>query len=220
RRFLDIINHRMLSLFYRAFSSRELAVSFDRKDSQFEKLLMALSCSIPRKNSSLPHYAIKSMDVFLSLKNRSADGLRSMLNMFFHHAVTLTTFVEDSYPIPKECRLKLGEKQNSCLGVDAQLGTHYLSRTKKIAITIGPMSFTQSLDFMPGKILARQLMELVNLYLDRPLYFDLYLKIEVPSIKQPKLNGMFALGQSCHLISGYKNNGITTVRIDMSSSEL
>lgn len=219
RRFLDIINHRLLTLFYRAFSNKELAVSFDRKDSQFEKILMALSCSTPRKNSSLPHFAIKSMETFLSLRNRSADGLRKMLHLFFGHDISLNTFVEGTEVIPKEYRLKLGGIKNCTLGVDAQLGTHYLSRTKKFAITVGPMSFDKSLDFMPGHKLIEQLLEIVQLYLDRPLSFDLYLKIEVPSIKKPKLNGMFALGQSCHLVSESGDKRITTVKIDVETSQ-
>ncbi|MGN1281796.1 MAG: type VI secretion system baseplate subunit TssG [Succinivibrio sp.] len=217
RRFLDIINHRMLTLFYRAFSNKELAVSFDRKDSQFERILMALTCSTPRKNSSLPHFAIKSMETFLSLRNRSADGLRRMLHLFFGHGISLNTFVEDTEVIPKEYRLRLGSKDNCTLGVNSQLGSHYLSRTKKFAITVGPMSFDRSLDFMPGHRLIEQLHEIVQLYLERQLGFDLYLKIEVPSIKKPKLNGKFALGQSCHLISDHTYRQITTIKIDISS---
>ena len=96
RRFLDIINHRFLTLFYKAFSENEMAVAFDRENSKLEKLMMLLTCSSKREKSSLPHFTIKSMVNFLSLKNRSADGLRHVLHNFFGEKIELKSFVEKS----------------------------------------------------------------------------------------------------------------------------
>ena len=213
RRFLDIINHRFLTLFYKAFSENEMAVAFDRENSKLEKLMMLLTCSSKREKSSLPHFTIKSMVNFLSLKNRSADGLRHVLHNFFGEKIELKSFVEKSYVIPQEYRLRLVKSKDLRLGVNTQLGSNYLSKSKSFAITIGPISFDKSFDFMPGRKLYLQLVEIVQLYLDRPLGFDIYLKIEAPSIKMLNLNGKFALGQSCHLISKIGNEEYRLVKV-------
>ena len=153
------------------------------------------------------------MDNFLTLKNSSIDSHRHVLHNFFGEKIELKSFVEKSEMIPNEYRLRLTKSKNSRLGINTQIGTHYLSKSKNFAITIGPISFDKSFEFMPGKKLYRQLVEIVQLYLDRPLGFDIYLKIEAPSIKMLNLNGKFALGQSCHLISKLDDKEYKMVKV-------
>lgn len=217
-RFLDIINHRIISLYYRAFAQNEIAISFDRKDDPIRELIKSLTGQITRKNSVLPAYTIESLSPFLSCRARSKDGLVCMLQNFFNLPIKVNDFKEKVQTIPKDLRLKLSDSNNAILGVSTQLGAHYYSRTKSISIEIGPMSFTDSFEFMPKRKMFLQLCELVNLYIKKILEIDLVIKIKANTIEKTKLNGFFALGQSVHLLTHQPSEeSVKEISINVSS---
>lgn len=219
RRFLDIINHRLLTLFYRAFSHNEIAVDFDRNNDEIKNIFKSLTGSFNRKASVLSPYFLSSMCRFLSFRARSADGLYQCLKMFFNVPLKLNTFKETTNTIPKELRLVLGQEDNSKLGVNTQLGRRFFSNTKSISIEIGPISFEESFKFMPNQVMFCALCEIVKQYLSRPLRLFLTIIIKGDSIECARLNGGFALGQSVHLISNYKDRKEKRVNINVSSLE-
>lgn len=217
KRFLDIINHRFLSLFYRAFSKNELPISFDRKAGEIERVFNALTCTGSKVKNKLPDYAVLSLIRFLIQKDKSIDGLEKSLQLYFQMPLSVKDFVERQHQIPKDFLLHLGNKETSLLGVNSQIGSKYYTRTKDISVVIGPISFENSLAFMPRQQAFIELCEIIKLYLSKPLDFDLVLKIDSSTIKGTVLKGKYALGQSTHITTTSKSKKITIVRINVSS---
>ncbi len=214
RRFLDLINHRLLTLFFRAFAHNEQAISFDRLGGDFSKIILSLTGTIHEDFKQLPHHTGQSLAKFLSLKEKSLEGLNRALHSFFNIKIEVKDFIFSSQIIPEDLRLKLSDKNTAILGSGAQLGSHYYSRTKTLKILVGPLTYEESLEFMPGKEKYLQLRCLVILYSQSPVDLEINLLIKNETIQNSKLDGKYALGQSLHLLSkDNPNNRIKIVKI-------
>lgn len=218
RRFLDIINHRMLTLFYRAFAHNEFSVIYDRKKAVLSSLFRALSGTplVSDKEDS-EDFVIPALAKFYSFQSRNVSVLEHMLAAFFNVPIRVKSFVEHYHTIPEELRCRLGQEENAVLGVSSQLGSKYLTNTKDISIEIGPISYRRSMHFMPKREYFDILCRLVKSFVSKAVEFDITLIIEQQSILPAKINGKFALGQSVHLKSDEKGKGYKRVSINVSS---
>jgi type VI secretion system protein ImpH len=175
RRFLDIINHRFLTLFYRAYSAYQQCMSFDRADDDpIGGIIKALAGLPPVKETENGSFTRRSELIALSsaqhfsfhLKNRY--GLLDLLRSMFNYKIELLEFVPGCYDIPAYRWAVLGNKKTSLLGKNLQIGRSVMSITGNFKIRIGPVSFDQYNDFMTGRSGFNLLTEAVNLYLDKP----------------------------------------------------
>ncbi|MDR2630382.1 MAG: type VI secretion system baseplate subunit TssG [Spirochaetaceae bacterium] len=179
RRFLDIINHRFLTLFYRAYSSYQQCMQFDRpKEDQISRIIKALAGIPPVKNISLGTFSERNETIALSYAQhfsfqlRNRYGLLDMLRSIFEFQIDLREFVVDHYDIPPSRWVVLGDKHTSVLGRNMQIGRSMISMAGNFEIRIGPVSFDQYNNFMMGRAGFDLLTETVNLYLDRPLAYS------------------------------------------------
>jgi type VI secretion system protein ImpH len=179
RRFLDIIHHRFLSLYYRAFSANQQAISFDRKDDDpISDIIKGLAGLPPGQGYTerQDRIVLNSAQHFSFLvKNRS--GLENLLRRTFNFNLEVREFIPVSYDIPPENYAILGKQQSSRLGVNLQIGRTYMSITGKFEIYIGPIAFDDYLEFMSGQNGFDLLTDAVNLYLDRPLDYSVVFSI-------------------------------------------
>ncbi|MDR2480865.1 MAG: type VI secretion system baseplate subunit TssG [Spirochaetaceae bacterium] len=171
RRFLDIIHHRFLSFYYRAYAANQQAISFDRKDddvfSNIIKSLSGLPPNIMTLRDQIERISLNSAQHFsFAVKNRW--GLEDVLRRTFKFNIEVREFIPASCDIPAYCYAILGV-QNSQIGVNLQIGRTYMSITGKFEIRIGPLSFDEYHEFMAGQSGFTLLTNTVALFLDRPL---------------------------------------------------
>ena len=171
RRFLDIIHHRFLTLYCRAYAAGQQAMSFDRPGADpIAGVIKSLTGFPPRQGPEERREGIilHSAQHFSFLaKNRS--GLEEVLRRTFAFNLEVRDFIPASYDIPPECRALLGRKQSSVLGLNLQIGRTYMSITGKFEIRMGPLGFDEYRRFMSSKNGFALMNETVALYLDRPL---------------------------------------------------
>jgi type VI secretion system protein ImpH len=180
RRFLDIINHRFLALFYRAYASYQQCMNFDRADDDhIGGIIRALSGLPPVKDKKTGAFPRRSEQIALSaaqhfsfqLKNRC--GLYDLLQSMFDYKIELVEFVAARYDIPHYRWAVLGNEKTSRLGRNVQIGRSMMSITGKFEIYLGPITFDQYNDFMMGHSGFDLLAEAVNMYLDKPLAYSI-----------------------------------------------
>jgi len=199
RRFADILNHRFLGLYYRAWKANEQAALFDKSDGGLvAKISTALAGEVCRGTLLGPLESAHDSGIF-GLAGKSRDGLRTLLRRAFDVTVDVRTDVESRGTIPAEDRFRLGRCGVSELGVSTQLGSQYSSRTRKFAVEIGPLDFARAAAFLPGSPDYDRLVAYVQCYLDRPLAWDLRLAIVVRSLPAATLDGTRQLGRTVWL---------------------
>ena len=203
RRFADLIHHRFLGLYYRAWKMNEQAVGLDKPDG-------GLIAGIVRSLSgeTAPGFTAAKWAGLFGSAVKSRDGLESLLGGAFpRFKIRVRDHLESTARIPSDARARLGRRGVSSLGTDLQLGSVFTSRTRKFAIEIAACAFDAAKAFLPGAEGFRRLTELTLYYLDRPLEWDLKLNVEPKTIPAPRLGAGLALGRSLWLGGGAKANG-------------
>ena len=205
-RFLDVFHHRLLSLYYRAWSQGQPAVQQDRpEDDRFAVWLGASFGLAPsmRTQGSLPENARLFQAGLLGARSRHAEGLAKLLAQYFDVAVRIETFVAHRLPIDTADRSRLGFARNhlqrsrtsgAALGVNSNAGLRLNDRQSKFRIVLGPMTFARYLRFLPGGSEWRSLRDWVHQYVGLGLLWDVQLALQHGEVPDPRLGRGIPLG--------------------------
>jgi type VI secretion system protein ImpH len=167
--FVNLFQHRMATLFYRAWAESDPVASYARpEDDDFARYVGALigffgESSVGR--DSVADSAKLFRAGLLSSATRSADGLETLLSDYFGKAIEVQQFVAGWLRVPGELHTHLGAKDGyAVLGETATLGSAAWQRQNRFEIRIGPLRFEDFLQFLPGSRALRALRDLVRLY--------------------------------------------------------
>lgn len=166
---VNLVQRRLLSLFYRAWSSVEPVANFDRPgEDDFRLYLGALTgLAEPslRNRSVVDDRAILARAGLFGLATRPADALESIVGSYFGVPVRVLPFVGEWLEIPSEAWTRLrGSDESSCLGEGAVLGRRSWQRQFAFEIEIGPLDFKEFRSFLPGGTSIEDLKDIVNRY--------------------------------------------------------
>jgi type VI secretion system protein ImpH len=179
RRFLDIIHHRMLVLYYRAFAQNEQSISFDRRgDDPVRDLVKSLTGLAPEMGFDpvLETIALSYAGNF-SFMARNRSGLEEILRRMLKTRVEVQDFIIASYDLEAEDYAVLGNRKTAVLGLNLQIGRTYLSATHQFEIHIGPITFETFQLLMSPVSGLEVLRKAVNFYLDRPLEYAVVIQL-------------------------------------------
>lgn len=196
--FLNLFQHRLISLFYRAWAESEPAVSLDRPESdRFRTYVGALIGMAPesaRDADAVPDYAKLSRAALLAAQPRSAEGLEMLLADYFGIDVEVRQFVGSWMEIPGELRCRLGDSASAVLGSNATLGAATWQCQHKFEIVLGPLPHQVFKNFLPGAPGLRELSALVRLYTNDEWEWQVRLLLRDAEIPGACLDGASPLG--------------------------
>lgn len=209
--FIDLFNHRMLSLFYRAIAESDPAINLDRgQSSRYSDYIAAVGgnlSAIGNDRDSLPDVARFNFAGWLGARTRSPSGMQAMVSNYFGLACEIIEFVGDWLPIPQEERLRLGSQESNCeLGVSTYAGAKVWSISHKFRIRIGPMNWDEYSVFTPGGKRNRELRDLVKSYYGDEFDWDLELVLHEGEASRLSLDRTQQLGFGW-LLSDSNGNG-------------
>ncbi|HNF97519.1 MAG TPA: type VI secretion system baseplate subunit TssG [Pseudomonadota bacterium] len=184
RDFLDIIHHRVLSLWYRSFRRQHYEQSFaeDGTDLLSQALLDWLG--VPRgatedQLGTSPLRLLRYLGLFAA-STRTAAGLEVLLREELHQPIVVEPASLRWVRLPKSQwpTLSRNPKQRAALGRDLVIGSRHLDRQCSLTLHMGPVSYETLLAFWPGETLHTRLHALASFYLRQPL--ALTLRVSVP----------------------------------------
>jgi type VI secretion system protein ImpH len=188
--FLNVFQHRLISLFYRAWANADPATSFDRPSGDrftvYVGALAGMASPSARDRDVVPDYAKLHRAGLFAAQVRSAEGLQAILADYFRLPVVVKQFVGDWMDVPAEayCRLGAGESVAG-LGQTATLGASSWQCQHKFEIALGPLTRTTFNEFLPGSRGVEELYSLVRLYTNDEWTWQLRLllaDVEVPGV--------------------------------------
>ena len=155
-RFLDIFNHRMISLFYRAWACNRQTVSYDRpREDRFSAYigsLIGIGLDSLCHRDKVPDAAKLHFSGHLACQTRHAEGLRAIMENFFGIKTTIEEFIGQWIKIPEEYHCRLGESPDTAMvGVNAMVGSQIWDCQQKFRIVLGPMSIEDYERMLPGE---------------------------------------------------------------------
>jgi len=196
--FLNLFQHRLISLFYRAWAESEPAVSLDRPESdRFRTYVGALIGMAPesaRGADAVPDYAKLSRAGLLAAQPHSAEGLEAVLADYFGIDVEVRQFVGSWLEIPHDLQCRLGGTEAAALGSNATLGAATWQCQHKFEIVLGLLPRAVFSNFLPGAPGLTELHSLVRQYTNDEWEWQVRLLLRDVEIPGASLDGKNPLG--------------------------
>lgn len=191
--FLDIFNHRMVSLFYRALEKSRLVLSYEGgRGSAFEHAFYSvLGLGTPglRARMQLDDRILVARGGLLAMRPMPASALASVLRSMFSQPVEIEQFIPQRYQIEVDDQNRLG-LANSRLGEDMYLGSEITLVQSKFRVRLGPLTREAYERFLPDQPAFGTLMEVVRLAVGDSMDFDLKLVLRAADVTPLQLNAV------------------------------
>jgi type VI secretion system protein ImpH len=186
-RFLDMLQHRFIALFYRAWAQAQPHVNRDRPgEDKFRAYVGAFVGVAPaafRDRDAAPDLAKLFHAGVLVRQARNAEGLAAIVEHFFRIPARVREFVGHWMELAVQERTYLGQEGSATLGVAAVAGATVWDRQHKFRLELGPLTLAEYEAFLPGGDLLDPLVAWVRTYLCFELAWDVRLVLrenEVP----------------------------------------
>jgi type VI secretion system protein ImpH len=182
RAFLDIFNHRLVSLLYRIRKVHRVGQdgAAPGSDRLAAYLYAAFGLGTPglRRRMQVKDRALAFYAGLLGQQPRSAAGLERLLGHYFGVAVSVRQFDGRWFPLDEDQRTAIGTTgRNARLGVDAVVGSRVWDQHGGIELRLGPLTRAEFSDFLPSGWAFAPLCDLVRFYVGDELDFRVRLTL-------------------------------------------
>lgn len=181
RDFFDIFNHRMISLFYRAWERSRFAVSYERDGrgplSHHLLALIGLGTAGLQDRQAVADVSLIFYSGLLAQRPRSAQALRQVLEDYFDVPVAIEQFAGGWSRLAESDQCYLGARTgvSTELGLGAVVGDEVWYIQSRVRIVLGPLSLRSYLDFLPGGAAHETLRAFTRLVGEQELDFEVQL---------------------------------------------
>lgn len=197
RDFLDLFNHRLISLFYRAWEKYRFPVAYERgvlggegpdRFSQYLFDFIGLGTQGLRGRLAVEDEAFLFYAGLLAQHPHSGSALVGLLSDYFMVPVEVVQCVGQWLALSATNRSRLGWRAgNSTLGVNTIAGSHVWDQQAKFRLRLGPLTYAQFCRFLPSGESFRPLVALTRWYAGQEFDFDLQLILRAPEVPPCRL---------------------------------
>ncbi len=204
-RFFDIFNHRMVSLFYRAWAMNRPAVNYDRSAlpgadeaqddfARYCASLIGIGMEHLRGRDALPDRAKLYYSGRLVGQTRNPEGLIAMIADYFGVQSTIEEFVGRWFDLPAQYHTRLGNPATAALGQTALAGGRVWNCQSVVRLRLGPMGLTQYERLLPGGPAYSKLAAWIKLFAGPELAWEAKLTLKQAEIPRAELGRGVRLG--------------------------
>ncbi len=190
--FLDIFNHRAISLFYRAWQRSRFPVNYaaGARDffTQYLRDLLGLGTASLRDRQDVEDEALMHYISLIVSQSRSATALEQLLADYFEVPVEVQQFTGAWYSIDSatQCEIDKPGSLSSQVGLGAVVGDAMWDRQSCVRIRVGPLTLDRYTDFLPEGSAHAAMRAITRFFSNDCLDFEVQLvldRAQVPLIK-------------------------------------
>lgn len=196
--FLDLFNHRLLSLFYRAWEKHcppvlyELSATRGQRPDPFTHSLydlIGMGTAHLRGRMRIQDEGLLRYAGLIAQRPHSASALRGILRDYFSVPVEIDQCVGDWYELeePDRCFLSRDLERNQ-LAVGAFLGDEVWNQQGRFRIRVGPVSLNRFLEFLPDGLAMAKLVELTRFSVGQAMAFDVQVFLRADEVPYCRLD--------------------------------
>ena len=188
--FLNLFNHRMISLFYQAWEKYRFTIAYENNEpDRFSHHLMDLiGIGTPglQKRQAIPDDSLLYYSGLFGLHTRSAAALKQIVSDYFDVPVYVDQFIGAWYALAhdNQCSFENTETISEQLGVGAVVGDEIWNQNAGVRLRLGPLTLRQYVDFLPEGSAFEPLRALTRLFAGDEIDFEVQLVLkrdEVPA---------------------------------------
>ncbi len=192
--FLDIFNHRAISLFYRAWQRSNFAVTYNTAGrdlfTRYLLDLVGLGTSGLRGRQDIDDEAFLHYVSLASSQLRSAVALEQIIGDYFEVPVEIQQFTGGWYSLDRatQCAMREEESASRQVGCGAVVGDAVWDRQSRVRIRLGPMGIDCYCDFLPGGDGHRALRAITRFFSGDCLEFEVQLVLDRNQVSDVELD--------------------------------
>jgi type VI secretion system protein ImpH len=183
--FLDLFNHRLISLFYRAWEKYRFPVAYERgeEDRFTEYLFDAIGMGTRglRGRQSFADQALVYYGGLVAARPHSAGAIAAMLSDYFDLPAEVAQFSGQWLDLDEASVTRLGEA-NSELGRTTMVGARVWDNQSKFRLRFGPLDMPTFLALLPGGSAYKPAAEMTRLLAGLEFDFDLQLVLKAEQV--------------------------------------
>jgi type VI secretion system protein ImpH len=200
RAFVDLINHRLLSLLYRSFLKYRpiLDIPDGGQGSHYERRAMCLLGIPDQLSEQIPGTFLLSFAGLLTTTARSADSLERLVRGYFAVDCTVDQCIPHWLNLPKEEQTRLGQA-NIRLGYQVVAGDRVRSSSTAYRLTLGPITWHMTDPFYVGGQKLKDMLALIAFFDQRHLHVIIDIIVDIEGIPNFTLgDNSLRLGRAAH----------------------
>jgi len=184
RDFFDLFNHRIISLFYRAWQKYRFQFRPERTEydafSHYLLDIIGLGTGGLQDRQAMADESLLYYSGLLGQQPRSATALRLLVSDYFQAPVEVEQFVGAWYRLDEDaqCCLEQGPADSRQLGLGAVVGDEIWEPQARVRIVIGPLPLSRYLDFLPTGTAFEPLRAITRLFSGDEIDFELQLILD------------------------------------------
>ena len=211
-RFLDILNHRFLQLFFRAWADARPVAQHDRPHADrfidYVGSMIGVGTLTYRDLDSVRDEAKLAFAGLMGPQAKSASRLRNLVSGLFGVAVEIDEFVGSRLTLDEEDRTKMG-RRNCALGAGIMLGASVYSVDDKFRVRIFVKSMDEYVSYLPTGGRCEPLADLVYFYAGDELDWEVELAIPAGVVEPVRLSRFGQLGYTSWMAPNWSATDVT-----------
>jgi type VI secretion system protein ImpH len=196
--FFDLFNHRLTSLFYRAWEKHtppvlyELAAVRKQRPDPFTQYLfdlIGMGTAGLRERMRVRDESLLRYAGLIAQRPLSAPSLRGILRDYFSAPVEIEQCVGDWYQLEDaDCCYLSSDSQRNQLGEAAFLSDEVWNQQSLFRIRLGPLSLKRFLEFLPDGAGMAKLVELTTFLVGQAMAFDVQVVLRAEDVPYARLS--------------------------------
>lgn len=208
--FLEMFDHRLLSLYYRGWAKQRIYMSYERQqqnpNQQDQHAFMLKSLHGNALTSEQDKVLLNHVSVFyaglLAQQPRSASGLERLLTSYLSLPLTIRQFEEEWLFIPRQEWTIISNKNHyNQLGHSILLGKKVKSTRDAFTLVIGPINYKTFQQLKKETTFLNNLHILISYYCNNNIKYKINVGLQKNEVPRCRLNATFQLGLDMWLIS-------------------
>lgn len=200
---LDMFDHRLLSLYYRAWAKQRIFIGYEKQHHNenhpnlYEGILKSFHGNglFLKKEQTVINQVCVFYAGLLSQQPRSASGLVRLLKSYLSLPITLRPYREEWLRLDKQAWSVLGKNNSyNTLGRTLLLGKKVSSARDFFTLIIGPLDYSTFWRFLTPSTFMDNLCEIIQYYINNNLNYTLNVVLKREAVPLCKLNADFMLG--------------------------
>lgn len=192
RDFFDLFNHRMISLFYRAWEKYHVPIAYERamrhsqEGDRFAQYLfdfMGMGTKGLRGRMQTADAGLLFYAGLLAQRPHSASALAGIVQDYFGVPAEVVQFVGQWLPLAGAQRSRLGWRDTyNALGVSAVAGGWVWDQHARFTVRLGPLTLEEFHTFLPTGNAFRSLVQLSRFVAGQEYDFDVQLVLKASAV--------------------------------------